>query len=64
MEGSLLFSSPTDRLSAFGFFSSERIQAWGELDCAREGAEPQIDAFRRFSQISDGVARFSRQENF
>ena len=40
-------------------FSSEWRQAWGELEEACEDVEPQIDAFERFFQISDGIARFS-----
>ena len=40
-------------------FSSERREAWGELEEAREGAEPYIVAFGRFSQITVGIAKVS-----
>ena len=56
---SFLFSPPTDRLPAAGSFSSERREAWGELEEAREGAEPYIVAFGRFSQITVGIAKVS-----
>ena len=46
--GSFLFSPPVDGLPATGSFSSEWREAWGELEEAHEGAEPQIDTFGRF----------------